>query len=100
MPSSPCASAPSTGPVNRTPRAASAATLAWVAGLVHIPACIAGATTIGPRNSSAVALSRSSARPCASLASVLAVAGAITSDVGALREVDVNRRRRRSHSAA
>ena len=69
MPSSPCASAPSTGPTNRTPRASERGRrCACVAGAAHMPACIAGAITSGPANSSSVADSRSSARPCASFA--------------------------------
>ncbi len=54
------------------------ATLAWVAGCSHISVCIAGANTTGQRAVSSVLVSRSSARPCAALASRSAVAGATT----------------------
>jgi hypothetical protein len=55
------------------------ATLACVAGWVHIPASIAGAASTGHEAASASVVRRLSARPCASLAIVFAVAGAITS---------------------
>lgn len=52
--------------------------LATVAGCDHISVCIAGAMTRGARLASTVVPSRSSAMPAASLAIVLAVAGAMT----------------------
>ena len=48
-----------------------------MAGFRYIRLFIAGATATGQAAASAAALSRLSACPCASLASVLAVAGAI-----------------------
>ncbi len=47
-----------------------------MAGCSYIAAFIAGASTSGRRHASAAEVSRLSARPCASLASVLALAGA------------------------
>ena len=56
--------------------ARSVSTFATVAGCRHISVCIAGATTTGADVASSVVPSRSSARPAAIEASVLAVAGA------------------------
>ena len=58
------------------PRARSSARLACVAGCSYIAAFIAGARISGRRQASAAEVSRLSARPWASLASVLALAGA------------------------
>ncbi len=49
-----------------------------MAGCSHIPLCMAGARTSGHEASSSVEVNRSSAIPCASFASVFAVAGATT----------------------
>ena len=85
IPHSPSASAPSTGPTSTTPRSASVATLARVAGCSHMRTFIAGATTSGPGAASALCVTTLSARPCASFASVFAVHGAMHTS-GALRE--------------
>src|SRR5207249_8863243 len=66
------------GSTNVTPRDRKSATLATVDGCVYIPASIAGATTTGQRAARTVTETGSSARPCASLARVFAVAGATT----------------------
>ena len=70
-------SEPVPGSSTVTPRARSVARLAWVAGCSYIALFMAGATISGRRHASAAAVSRLSACPCASLASVWAVAGAI-----------------------
>ena len=78
MPHSPfVASAPVVGSTTATPRSRSVARFACVAGCSHMWWFIAGATTTGHVAASAALVSRSSASPCASLAIVLAVAGAI-----------------------
>ena len=64
--------------MTRQPRSRRVATFAWVAACSHISVCIAGANTTGHRAVSSVLVSRSSARPCAALASRSAVAGATT----------------------
>ena len=66
------------GPMISKPRSRSVARLACVAGLRHISLCMAGARSTGASLASTVVPSKSSARPCASFAMVLAVAGAIT----------------------
>src|SRR4029453_4070341 len=77
-PTSPEVSGPEAGGTTRTPRASRVARLARVAGCSHISVCMAGATTTGPPKARAMLVSRSSARPAASRARVLAVAGATT----------------------
>ena len=71
-------SRPDAGSITTTPRERSSATLSRVAGCSHISVCIAGAISTGQRAVSRVAVSRSSARPCAARASRSAVAGATT----------------------
>ena len=71
-------SRPDAGSITTTPRDRSSATLSRVAGCTHISVCIAGAISTGQRAVSRVAVSRSSARPWAALASRSAVAGATT----------------------
>ena len=81
---------PSAGSMTTTPRAARrVATLAAVAGCSHISVCIAGAKTTGQRAVSRVLVSRSSASPCAALASRSAVAGATTTTSACLADPDV-----------
>ena len=67
--------------MNSTPRALRVATFCRVAGCRHILPFIAGATKIFAfgLNASAMHVSASSARPCASLAMTFAVAGAMSS---------------------
>ena len=77
-PSSPQASIPLSGPIIRTPRSFSTFTLFCVAGAVHIPVFIAGATRIWAFVASSVVESISSAIPDAILARMFAVAGATT----------------------
>ena len=78
MPCSPCdASSPSPGAMTVAPRAASSSRFACVAGCRYMRLFIAGATGSGQRAASAAAVSRLSACPWASLAIVLALAGAI-----------------------
>ncbi len=72
------ASAPTPGSSTVTPRPRSVARLACVAGCSHMWLFIAGATTTGQVAASAALVSRLSARPWASLAIVLALAGATT----------------------
>ena len=60
------------------PRLRSVATLCAVAGLVHMRVCMAGARTTGAPVVRIVAVSMSSARPAATLASRSAEAGATT----------------------
>ena len=76
-------SRPTAGSTTITPRERSVATLARVAGLSHISVCIAGASTTGHVAVSSVLVSRSSASPCAALASRSAVAGATTTSSAA-----------------
>ena len=93
-PSSPSAVSPSSGPTSTTPRARSVSAFARVAGCDHMRGFIAGATSIGPRCASAASVSTLSASPCASFASVFAVHGATSEQVGARQvEVDVLGRR-------
>jgi hypothetical protein len=68
-------SGPVAGPTTVHPRPRSVVRFATVAGWDHISVCIAGATTSGPSCTSTVVVSRSSASPFASFASVWAVAG-------------------------
>jgi hypothetical protein len=68
-------SRPAAGSVTTRPRERSSATLSRVAGCSHISVCIAGKKAIGHRAVSRVLVSRSSASPCAALASRFAVAG-------------------------
>ena len=77
-PEPPSASSPSAGPTNSTPRERSSSAFACVAGCDHMRSFIAGATTSGPRCASAASVRTLSASPCASLAIVFAVSGAIT----------------------
>ena len=93
IPTRPSASSPCSGPTTTAPRSTSRPRFAWVAGCSHIAVFIAGATTSGPRWASAVSVRRSSARPCARRARVLAVSGATTSSV-CLLEVRVRIGRR------
>ena len=60
------------------PSCRSCATLRWVAGFAHICRFIAGATNSGHSRARQSVVSRSSARPCASLARKSADAGATT----------------------
>ena len=62
-----------------------AAAFAWVAGCSHMRTFIAGATKTSPRKASASCVSTLSASPCASLASVFADSGAITSRSASIR---------------
>ena len=78
----------------RSPRArAGVARLAWVAGCSYIALFMAGATISGRRHASAAAVSRLSAWPWASLASVLADAGRDQEHVGVLDQREVRERR-------
>ena len=70
-------SAPVPGSSTVAPRSRSTARLACVAGCSYIAWFIAGATSSGPRKASAIAVSRLSAAPAASLAIVFADAGTI-----------------------
>ncbi len=78
MPTSPQAWSPDAGPAKATPSSCSCRTLRWVAGLSHISTFIAGATISAQRRASTSVDSRSSARPCATLARKSALAGATT----------------------
>src|SRR5258705_8698139 len=78
LPVSAPVSRPEAGSITITPRDRSVATFATVAGCSHISVCIAGTSTTGQRAVSSVFVSRSSASPCAALASRSAVAGATT----------------------
>ncbi len=71
-------SAPVPGSSTSTPRARSVSRFARVAACSYIASFMAGATISGRRHASAAAVSRLSAWPAASLAIVLAEAGAIT----------------------
>ena len=71
------ASGPVAGGTIVAPRSRRVWTFAWVAGWRHILSFIAGATISGAVLASAALVSRLSARPCASLAIVLADAGTI-----------------------
>ncbi len=77
--------APSSGPTTRTPRAASVAMFATVAGCSHMRTFIAGATSTGLSVASSSVVARSSAIPAAILARMSALAGATTTR-SALRE--------------
>jgi hypothetical protein len=79
IPSPPSPSSPSSGPISSTPRERSTSTFACVAGWFHIRVFIAGARRTGPSWASAASVTRVSAIPTASFASVLAVSGATTS---------------------
>ena len=76
-----------------TPRARSVSRFACVAGCSYIALFMAGATISGRRHASAAAVSRLSACPCASLASVCADAGRDDVDVGVLDQREVRERR-------
>ena len=78
MPISPHAWSPAAGPRICTPSARSVCDVALVAGFSHISTFIAGATSSGQRRARHSVDSRSSARPCASLAMKSAIAGATT----------------------
>ena len=71
----PEAKRPATGPTKCTPRSRSVATFACVAGCAHMWLSIAGATSTGAVVAKATQPSRSSAKPCARRARVVAVAG-------------------------
>ena len=73
------AMAPSLGPMKVTPRFFSVSTLATVAACVHMRTFIAGAASTGLSVASKTVEARSSARPDAMRARMLAVAGATTS---------------------
>jgi hypothetical protein len=77
-PVSPQACSPAAGPANSTPSPRRAAALRCVAGFDHISTFIAGASMSGQRRARHSVLSRSSARPCASLPMKSALAGATT----------------------
>ena len=77
-PNSPQAISPASGPTNRTPSAASCATLRRVAACSHIRTFIAGATSTPVSVAKSRVEARSSARPCAIFANRSAVAGATT----------------------
>ena len=89
LPVSAPVSRPTAGSMTTAPRRRSVATLSWVAGCSHISVCMAGAKTTGQRAVSSVLVSRSSARPCAALASRSAVAGATTTRSARLADPDV-----------
>ena len=72
------ASRPVPGSTTRAPRERSSSRFAWVAGCSYMRLFIAGATTSGATFASAALVSRLSASPVASFASVLAEAGATT----------------------
>jgi hypothetical protein len=78
MPTSPHAWSPGAGPATRMPSSRSASTFLCVAAFSHISTFIAGAIISGQRRASTSVESRSSARPCATLAMKSAVAGATT----------------------
>ena len=78
MPTSPHAWSPLAGPRIATPSRSRRSMLRRVAGLSHIWRFIAGATISGHSRARHSVESRSSARPCASLAMKSAVAGATT----------------------
>ena len=73
------AMAPSLGPMKWMPRCFRVSTLAAVAAWVHMRTFIAGATSTGLSVASSTVAARSSARPAAMRARMLAVAGATTS---------------------
>ena len=73
------AMAPSLGPTKVTPRFFRVSTLATVAAWVHMRTFIAGAASTGLSVASSTVAARSSARPAAMRARILAVAGATTS---------------------
>ena len=77
-PNSPHACSPSAGPRTVAPSACSRATLRCVAGCSHILLFIAGARKSGAVVARHSVVSRSSAKPFASLARMFAVAGAMT----------------------
>ena len=70
------ASAPSSGSITVTPRSRSAAMLAWVAASRYMRSFIAGATSRGAAQARKEVVTIESAIPAASLAMVLAEAGA------------------------
>ena len=78
LPVSTPVSRPDAGSSTTMPRSRNVSTLVRVAAFSHISVCMAGAITTGHRAVSSVFVRRSSARPCAALASRLAVAGATT----------------------
>ena len=78
-PTCPLASRPRSGPTIITPRAFSVSRFACTAGWANITLSIAGATATGARVASAVSVGRLSPMPCASLAIVVALAGAMSS---------------------
>src|SRR5690606_29344839 len=80
-PDSPSASGPSTGPTTSAPRSRSRAMLACVAGCSHMRWFIAGASASGAVVARHRVVTRLSANPLASLARVLAVAGATSTRV-------------------
>ena len=76
-PLSPQARKPLLGPTTCTPRCRRVAMFCRVAAASHMPTFMAGATSMGARVARAVVESISSANPQASLARMLAVAGAM-----------------------
>ena len=79
LPLRPEAMRPSAGPAIHAPRATRIFKFSCVARWLNMPTSMAGAISKGHLAASAVMVSRLSAIPCASFASVLAVQGAMTS---------------------
>ena len=71
-------SRPVSGSITKYPRSRNVATLATVAGLLHICGCMAGTKSIGAFVARIELVKRSSARPAATRARRSAVAGAMT----------------------
>ncbi len=69
---------PTAGDITVTPRSCSLAMFSWVAAFKYMPVFIAGQTMMGACAAKSVVLSKSSARPQAIFAKILAVAGATT----------------------
>ena len=78
-PTRPLARRPRAGPTTITPRALSVSRFACTAGWANIVLSIAGATASGACVASAVSVTMLSPIPCASLAMVVALAGATSS---------------------
>ena len=78
MPTRPDARRPGAGPAMATPRWRSFSRFSCVAGWAYISASMAGATSSGAEVAMTVVVKGSSARPTASLAMQLTVAGAMT----------------------
>ena len=77
-PYSPQAMAPLSGSITKTPASRRIAALRWVASCCHIRTFIAGTAMTGLSVASSRVVARSSAMPCAILASMFAVAGQTT----------------------